>query len=356
MDYEAMKAQLTGAHRAVFDRAQTYVLMSNMQQDYAADKMSELYDLLLTAQSSGKPAEFIAGKDTERFIRTYFSDYGWRDRLLAAAESASAVCWITMIWTLLDWLLTDAPRTSFFAFHTELSSVLTGVIGGILLSAAMRHFFRPIAMHTESAGSRTWTGILIALFLILVGMEAALLRERSLLIAGWVLLCISAAYLLGFYIIRWVCRWRKYGTLRDVRGEIYRDSYYTGLREQALERAIMEGMLKQYEHLAQKGKVTAADYADKLRADEQALMRGEIWFGAGICAVYAAAVGYTAVQSPLSDTLIFAGVLGILVYGIWRIYRSANRRNAAIRQRIFTACAESGQTMPDYLRKALGAD
>ena len=57
MNLETMKSQFSGDYRTAFDGAYKYGLTQSFPVAYFDEKMAELYDLLLTAQTNGKPAE-----------------------------------------------------------------------------------------------------------------------------------------------------------------------------------------------------------------------------------------------------------------------------------------------------------
>ena len=67
MNLETMKSQFSGDYRTAFDGAYKYGLTQSFPVAYFDEKMAELYDLLLTAQTDGKPAEKIVGTDIETF-------------------------------------------------------------------------------------------------------------------------------------------------------------------------------------------------------------------------------------------------------------------------------------------------
>ena len=52
--------------------------------------MAGFYDLLLTAQTQKTPVKRVSGKDTEQFVREFFSDYTLKDRLRFRKKSSSS--------------------------------------------------------------------------------------------------------------------------------------------------------------------------------------------------------------------------------------------------------------------------
>ena len=87
MNLETMKSQFSGDYRTAFDGAYKYGLTQSFPVAYFDEKMAELYDLLLTAQTNGKPAEKIVGTEIEAFCKDYFSDFEPENRLPGLTES-----------------------------------------------------------------------------------------------------------------------------------------------------------------------------------------------------------------------------------------------------------------------------
>ena len=81
MEFELMKEQLNGEYRKVFEAAWIYGIMKNVSNEMLIDRLTELYDILLTAQTEGRDVRRIAGSSTERFCKDLYGDYTPFDRL-----------------------------------------------------------------------------------------------------------------------------------------------------------------------------------------------------------------------------------------------------------------------------------
>lgn len=72
LDTLSMAEKLKGDYRKVFEKADMYSILSSENEEAGDEKMMNLYDLLLEAQSNEKPVEKIVGTDIETFCKDYF--------------------------------------------------------------------------------------------------------------------------------------------------------------------------------------------------------------------------------------------------------------------------------------------
>ena len=81
MDYSYMTEQLRDEYQEVFEKTELYGVISEVNTEVQDELMINLFDLLLTAQTEGKPVEKIVGSDMERFCKEYFQNYNWKKRM-----------------------------------------------------------------------------------------------------------------------------------------------------------------------------------------------------------------------------------------------------------------------------------
>lgn len=60
-----MENELTGKYREVFEKAELYGVIKNIDSKVQDEMMMNLFDILLSAQKDGKPVEKIIGTDIE---------------------------------------------------------------------------------------------------------------------------------------------------------------------------------------------------------------------------------------------------------------------------------------------------
>ena len=99
INFAAMETELEPKWREVFEKASNYATLHNIDTDFADERKSELFDLLITAQNEGSPVRKITGGNTERFCKDFFSDYTPKERLrnLPKVIYRLAVCMLTFL-------------------------------------------------------------------------------------------------------------------------------------------------------------------------------------------------------------------------------------------------------------------
>ena len=356
MNYETMKTQLTGDYRAVFDRAQTYLMTSQFSAQYGDDKMMELYDLLLTAQTEQKPAEQVAGKDHAAFVQNFFSDYqtGWQERLHGLTEALKRLSAVVLVILLAEFFTREHSETDFFAHRTDVSMLLAGLLGGLVFIAVNQFVLRPASLKAKKIRNTGWSFIVIGVFVALIVLELIFLRDMKLDVPTAPLVFAFGAYLLGYYIVRSVWRLKKTGTVRDIHKEQANDSYYKELRDRDIDRVLMTGMLKHYQRLARKGKITEDAFLAKMEREEKLTVYINRFASVLMAAVVLYWIVRVALESTVAATLIFAVICGVLEWLIWKLFVGSSIKVSESRRHIYTECRKSGMTLPVYLESQIG--
>jgi len=84
--YTRYLEQLEGDYKETFDLINVYVGTQRLDEDTQEEKMSELLDIFIAAQKSGKPVEKIVGTDVKQFCRNFCEGDGFKSRLLHIAD------------------------------------------------------------------------------------------------------------------------------------------------------------------------------------------------------------------------------------------------------------------------------
>ena len=79
--YFYYKDRLRGEYLSSFEQVEMYVLTQSFDEAAYEERLSQLLDVFLTAQESGRPAEKITGGDIQQFCRTFCSDLGIKNRI-----------------------------------------------------------------------------------------------------------------------------------------------------------------------------------------------------------------------------------------------------------------------------------
>lgn len=253
MNLETMKSQFTGAYREAFDGAYKYILTQSFPAAYSDEKMAELYDLLLTAQEEGKPAENIVGEDITAFCKEYFSDYVPDRRFRSFLGNLFAVSCMLVLGSLFDWLCAEEqlPLTQ---FRLNASPVLVGLGSGFVLTALFR-LIQPLVMKTKKISAGGWAVIYLAVFVLTIIVCTMLLGGTELSVPGCPVLICAGAYALFYLAAQVFFRYRRTGSLlRKKEADPYKDSYYKNLEDKDIRRIIMKGWLRRYRKLAKRGR------------------------------------------------------------------------------------------------------
>ena len=104
MNYSIMEQQLNGEYRDAFTAVITYGTLKNYSDEIMTERIAELFDTLLTAQTNGKPVGKIIGHNTERFCREFFEDCSNWDMTVKFLQSLFYMSCITFVLVLLLYL------------------------------------------------------------------------------------------------------------------------------------------------------------------------------------------------------------------------------------------------------------
>ena len=354
MNLETMKSQFTGEYRAAFDNAYKYILTHSFPKEYTEEKMAELYDLLLTAQEEGKPAEKIVGADPAAFCKEFFSDMTPENRFAGVLHSLFGVSCVLVLFSAVDWLCAEEVRP-FLQFRLNASPMLCGLLGGFLLSAVLR-FIQPIVMKSKKISAGGWAVIFCAMLIPAVGIARALMPDRDLSLPGAPVLIGAAAFILLYLIVRAALRYRKTGSFFAKKADdLYKDSYYKTLEDKDLRRIIEKQWMKRYLRMAKRGKTTEATFRDEItRLERINGILNRIQPLIYILIVVSATV-FVAPDSTPADTLFFLVMVSAAALFVALLFRKADRENSIQRRHILADADASGMSLPAFLAQELDA-
>ncbi len=361
MDYNLLETQLDGEYREVFSRAQIYGTLKNIAQDVMDEKMTELYDLLLTAQTDKKPVNKLIGRDENKFLKNFFGDYTFSERLKRLPVNLYRTAWLVFVLECIEAIAADNTIKNFFNIKSDVSGYGIGFITAIILLLVSDCVLAPILLKKKKDGSN-YRGqylplVVIALFIVLIGLGVHFFSDVTFMLPTAPLIIGSGLYIIVYLIVRSVWRYRNYGSLRNTRKQIEQDSYYRNLQNKDMEKAVLKGWKSRFERLTRKGKVTAEGYLEKLKKEEKTTMTTmTIVVPLLFLIVTVFSVIDVARDSTWYDTLFFIAVIGTIEYFIARWIIRSEKKQSAIRTGIIRRCEESGLTMPEYIDKQLSAE
>ncbi len=354
MDYNVMETQLSGEYREVFARAQLYSTLKHISDDVVDEKMIELYDLLLTAQTDKKPVNKLIGKDENKFLKNFFGDYTFAERLRRLPAVFYKWAWVLFIIESIEAIAADNTIKNFFHIRSDISGYGIGIITGILIYFICNTILAPVLLKKKKVSYGGWYLMLLAMIIVFIGVGVEFFGDTSIMLLTHPFILCSGIYIIIYLIVRSIWRYKNYGSIRDTRKKIEQDSYYRNLYDKDMEKIYLEGWQSRYNRLSKKGKVTAEGFIDKLKKEEKATMTTmTILVPVLFAAVIAFAIFDVARDSTWYDTLLFAAIIGTVEFFIARWIIRSEKKQSAMRTRVINMCEESGMTMPEYIETRL---
>lgn len=353
MNYAAMESQLNDSYKELFAKATTYRLTQNYQNDFADERIADLFDLLLTAQDQGTPIERIVGKDTERFCKDLFSDYTLKDRFIGELHHINSIAWFVFVIELITLFGQAESAGDFFSIKTNVFGYLLGIGAGLITDIVTRLIYRPTILKAKKVSSGKWSFIILGTVFTLIAVAIVIFGDMELELPLYPMIIGSGAYIIVYTAVTAVLRYKKYGTVRNVKKKLYDDSYYKSLADLGMERALMEAWLKRYEQLSKKGKTTEEGYINAVKKEEKDSIIGDRILLVFCFAIAVGSILSVAKDSAVIDTLIFSAIIIALESAIYLVFYKASRKGSALRVKHIAECKRSGMTMPEYIRKKL---
>lgn len=358
MDYNLLETQLNGEYREVFSKAQVYATLKHIADDVMDEKMTELYDLLLTAQTDGKPVNKLIGRDENKFLKNFFGDYTFTERLKRLPANLYNVAWVVFVLECIEAIAADDTIKNFFNIKSDVSGYGIGAITAVLLYLISDCVLAPILLKKKKDGTnyrgQYFPLIVITLFVVFIGLGVHFFGDVSFMLPTAPFIIGSGLYIVIYLIVRSVWRLKNYGSLRNTRKQIEQDSYYRNLENRDMEKAMLQGWQGRYERLSKKGKITADGFFEKIKKEEELTVR----IMTVVVPIVLAAVSLGFIidvvrDSTWYDSLIFIALISTIEYFIGRWIIRSEKKQSALSMNILRRCEESGKTMPEYIEARL---
>ena len=354
MNLELMKQQLTGEYREAFSAVWVYGTMKNIAADLLEERLTELYDSLYTAQIEKKDVRRIIGSSTERFCKNFYEDYTFADRLRQLPALLYRWAWVVLVMVLLPLSGSSERGTT-----QNILPILFAIGVGLVFELVCRFVFLPLMCRSRKIKSGTWSNIafisLIVMFAATIVFQASLSVELE--VPALPLAIGAGAYIAVFFAVRSYLRYKEFGTIRDVRKQMRKDSYYKEISDQQLEQTVLKTWQKQYTKFSSKGKATPDSYIGMLKKNEKAndIANTAIDLFMAACFI-SIVVNKVQDYQGVADLLVYLAFMGTLMFFFWRFISGAFRRGSAIRKNLIRECETAGQTMPDFITERLAVN
>lgn len=96
--------KLKGEYLETFKQIEFYCLTVEMDDDSREDRLSELLDIFLSAQGSGKPVKKIIGNDIQQFCTEFCSDVDFKSWMRSFFDKIKFILWYIFVFSFIDML------------------------------------------------------------------------------------------------------------------------------------------------------------------------------------------------------------------------------------------------------------
>ena len=355
MDYSIMEQQLNGEYRDAFTAVITYGTLKNYSDEIMTERIAELFDTLLTAQTNGKPVGKIIGHNTERFCREFFEDCSNWDMTVKFLQSLFYMSCITFVLVLLLYL-TD--RGSADGARYNLTPCIIGAAIYFIFSAVSNLIIVPLMFKSQKIKPAVWHRISLIVFFVIF-ITAPILgsqtRSRIYIPESAYLIC-SGAYIAVYFIIRSVIRYRKNGSILKAPEDTIYIQNNREFNDKKYDAIVIKTWKKQYDVQYAKGKTDPGKFIEKLKKNNSTSRKMNILTGIAVISVYGVSVFQFASDGNITATIIFSLICGVICYKIWKFFIGALSSAQMQNDRLISECESSGLPFPEFAEKILNPD
>lgn len=356
MNTTLMAERLEGDYRQVFERAELYCCTMGIAAEVENDKMMNLFDVLLTAQSNGKPVEKIVGKDIKRFCECYFEDYSIKERICHLPCQIYRGAWVVFIFSILELLFESDFDQGLFQgvyYRTDILPYVIGISWGLLFSVVARFCMSPLVFRfPKIAPIKFYVSYLVmfvATVFVVVAWEDTI--KATIMIPILPVIAVCGAYIAAYWVIRAYGRYQEYGSIR-------RKKEQDDIRQEDSPKFLLElgeSLIKKFHRKnrrrVRRGKEewTPEEFMDYLsRQDAKEIM---VW---RIMAVFYAAivvvpVAGSIIYDGIEDALILGAVLVAILVPIYQLCKKISAFGVRCRKKIMQECRSRGENLLQYV-------
>lgn len=364
LSYEALKTQLKDDYRDTFTTAYDYCVSLNPDSDYCDDKMTELYDLLFTAQTEGKAVEKVTGNSKELFIKNYFSDFGVNERL----KSIFKLPYGFFIFCLIDEIFNifyNIQEKSLMSIESHIFKFIVLYIPGIIVLSIIINFISSKkALKTSRKNELKWSLTVIGISMICLAAvfsvieilgslkitsPTADLKISSVFSAG-----ISIMYILFYNAVIMISRYKKYGTIKKYSTQISGNSYYKNIRNRDISKSQLNAYKQQYAKLLKNNKTTEETFINEIRKSSKRTHTADIILMIIIPVMFysGTVIGIITADdiTNIITNFIFSSIFCI---PFMLFFHNINKSNYRFSISLAERCETSGMTMPSFIDSEL---
>ncbi|MBR3971044.1 MAG: hypothetical protein IKJ87_08205 [Ruminococcus sp.] len=353
MNVNEMEKNLTGAYNEAFSTAVQYAMNKGYTKEKINESMSDLYDLLLTAQEDGRPVEKVIGKDISYFCKNYFGKYSVSDFLKSTGEFIFRACIFLVSWELLNFVFYSGGFIAYMGEKADITPYIFGLSIAIVTNVISFFVVAPLTAKNRKAGD--WSNILLcaAMFAaVFLSTEYKLPIDANVKV--WAILTILVSYIVIYFTIRSVIRYRKYGTICDIYKKAFKENWKKAYQDYPMQKGVLEGWQWRYKRLLKKDKVTEETFLEKLKKEQKINIAAD-----KVTTVLMVVLVLPFAFDILRDSeALWAGLIGVAVFCLiefiaYSIFLKPMKKLTVVFGKLLNECEKSGMTMPKFIEEKL---
>ncbi len=210
--YVFYKDRLNGEYLSSFEQVEMYVLTQNFDEAAYEERLSQLLDVFLTAQKSGRPVEKITGGDIRQFCRTFCSDLGIKNRILSFVDYLNRIMCLLFVFSAADLLFLlvrngDGAPLDIFSSYSDLnvSGLIIGGAAAGIVTASVGALIRHLMFRRKSVSMKALKTVpaVVAVSTFLIIVAAMLMTKTELFrVRSWIVAAVTAPLIVVYYIFR----------------------------------------------------------------------------------------------------------------------------------------------------------
>lgn len=179
------RVKLEGEYLETFDKVEIYYKAKNIENDKLNDAMDELLDLFLSAQSEGRPINYIVGDDLKEFCEIYISET--KSKHFGNNILGGIFTWVipivlaTFILSCIEYFTGEI--TSIWSSNINISSVLLGIILISILTFIFNIILKNIVFSVDKEKIKNLSLVRRIVFLFLLVIISSFLGYFNISIA-----------------------------------------------------------------------------------------------------------------------------------------------------------------------------
>lgn len=350
--YVLYKDKLKGEYLDLFERIEIYGISMMIEDNKFEEAMMSLVDVMCEAQSEGRPATDIVGKDVEMFCKEFFENPNYAKNWFSDIPNlAYRFSVISLIFFVLDIVFPETETSNIMNLTSDMAPAVIGLLFGMVLSAILSVVIRKIAPR-----KRIRLGVLAGIGIICMATSGiltfALFEEYDMKVPAVVSTLVCLVYILGYKMIVWKKRYEDHGNIRRTEEEksrtfrgVFQETLKETMENESVDLDLLKNLHKKYNRKNRKKPISYEEFDAKLWKEQKSMEKESKYLGIFFLVLVICSVAGTSLTSTLADTLIFAVILSVMEFLIWKFFKNTTKLGYEMRQKILDKAKEENITV-----------